>query len=208
MAVEMTDLATIRRSATVALGMAAFVGNLAGCGSPPKPTVRPASARVRQSSGPWTTAWVEIESKPRYDGSIFCFKGGCNDNPATVYHWLDLEGPAGRAHLPLATGYLSRYSGAGTEPAAFEALGKTTYALRFAPDGHVLALSSDAGRHWRYVRVDTWSPTCRTHMPGTRDPPSSTLPSYIPGKEELYTPGPGGDPFAGVKDANGAPYVP
>jgi len=180
-----------------------------GCGGPEPSKIEAASASLRfPSAGFFDSARVEVEDTPRYYGSLFCFKGSCNDRPASATHWLRLDGAAGHRDLELAYGYVSRYSGAGTEPGQFEALRHARYQLRASADGRVLALSSDGGAHYRYVRLDTASPSCKTHLPGSRDALTPSLPNRIPGDGELYSPGPGGDPFVGATDSQGSVYTP
>lgn len=177
----------------------------AACGSP-KDEHRAGSAVVHgPATARWTTAFVEVQDIPRRYDSLLDGKTG-SGNFATVRRWLRLDGPEGHRDLQLSEGYLSIYEGAGTSPEVFESLRYLRTEIRYSPDGAELALSDDSGQNWRFLRIDTATPHCNIHNPGSRDPLRS--PPYIRGDEELFSPGPSGDPFVGAAKPDGTPRKP
>jgi hypothetical protein len=174
--------------------------------SSPKDTFHDGSAIVRgPAKARWPTASVEVQDIPlRYD-SLLSSKHG-DGNFATIKRWLRLDGPEGHRDLQLSQAYISSYEGRGTAPEVFESLRRLRTEIRYSPDAAELALSDDKGRHWRFIRIDTATPECNIHTPGSRDP-ANPLP-FIAGDDELYLPGPSGDPFRGAAKPDGTPRSP
>lgn len=96
-------------------------------------------------SGRWRQAHVEVKYGPRFS------KNG-RWHPPHVSHdlFIDWDRPYNRALVIVLSETTDSLS-----PRAFAEARETSYALRFAPDAHALALSTDGARTWRNFDLTT-----------------------------------------------------
>jgi hypothetical protein len=95
------------------------------------------SAVVTRTAGAWRRAYVTVYAHPSFS------KNG-RDHPAGVSHTLFIEHADGNRLGVI----LGQWSEARTDHALFERLREMRHSLVFAPDGHAIAVSDDAGRHF------------------------------------------------------------
>lgn len=98
-------------------------------------------------AGHWRQAHVEVEYGPRFS------KNGRSHPPHVIHNlFIDWDRPYNRAQVVLLSETADSLS-----PRTFADVRETAYALRFAPDAHALALSTDGARTWTNVDL-----TCLT----------------------------------------------
>lgn len=123
----------------------------AGCGSHEETTVSPPVAAPAGSR--WERASVEVAWHPKSTGAT---EFGIATTAACEIHTLILAGPKGEERFLISwkdekTGIVEQ--------------------LRWAPDGHALALSADEGRSWRYCWLTAAeSPMFCDHLSVSGDP--------------------------------------